>query len=569
MLEEKRMEFQCKQDFLDLLERLVAPLRERYTSTKSGLRVGNTGAYYDKTTIEMEGFSRILWGLVPMWKGGGTILPGFDELYRQGLSSGTDPESSGYWGGFHDKDQHFVEMAAIALGLILTPDKLWNPLSEGEKQHLVTWLNGINQYTLCESNWQLFNVLVNVALKKLGREYSREKMEYGLSLIESYYQGDGWYTDGISKRRDYYVSFAIHYYCLLYSVFMEEDDPQRARRFRERAVEFGQQFVYWFAEDGASIAYGRSLTYRFAQCSFWSACLFAGVEPFPIGVMKGIIARHFKDWMSYPIFDSAGLLTIGYRYPNLHMAESYNAPGSPYWSLKAFLLLALSDEHPVWQVESQPLPPLDRIKTLEHANMVMTRSPEHVCAYVSGQYGGYADNHASEKYSKFVYSTKYGFSVPRSQQDIHENAPDSMLAFVIDGMVFVRRGCSQFQIEDNAVTSTWSPFEGIEVETTVIPDENGHTRRHVVTSEYDCAAYDCGFSVPMYEPGAVKRTQEVGMAKAENGTYGCTVFGESGTGEVLDANPNTNLMFPNSVIPAVRYGIKKGRQEFVTRVEAK
>lgn len=45
--------------------------------------------------------------------------------------------------------------------------------------------------------------------------------------------------------------------------------------------------------------------------------------------------------------------TIGYCYPQMYMAERYNAPGSPYWGMKSFLLLALPDDHPFWIAEAR------------------------------------------------------------------------------------------------------------------------------------------------------------------------------------------------------------------------
>ena len=107
---------------------------------------------------------------------------------------------------------------------------------------------------------------------------------------------------------------------------MEKEDPVRSKLYKERAVLFAKQFIYWFDESGASLPYGRSLTYRFSQVNFFSACLMAEIEPFPLGVMKGLIVRHFCDWMKKPIFDRNDILTIGYGYPNLVMGERYIAP---------------------------------------------------------------------------------------------------------------------------------------------------------------------------------------------------------------------------------------------------
>lgn len=79
--------------------------------------------------------------------------------------------------------------------------------------------------------------------------------------------------------------------------------------------------------------------------------------------------------MQQPIFDNCGILTIGYRYPNLHMAESHNAPGSPYWSLKAFAFLMIPDDAPFWQAEIEPLPELEPLKLLRRGEMLVQRRP--------------------------------------------------------------------------------------------------------------------------------------------------------------------------------------------------
>ena len=63
-------------------------------------------------------------------------------------------------------------------------------------------------------------------------------------------------------------------------------------------------------------------------------------------MIKGIVLRHLRWWLKQPIFDRDGILSVGYSYPNLAMAEDYNAPGSPYWGLKTLLVLALDEATP-------------------------------------------------------------------------------------------------------------------------------------------------------------------------------------------------------------------------------
>src|SRR5690606_4360265 len=126
-------------------------------------------------------------------------------------------------------------------------------------------------------------------------------------------------------------------------------DDERVKRYRERAELFARDIRHWFDEDGGVLAFGRSLTYRFACGGIWGALAFADLEALPWGEIKGHFMRHLRWWAKLPIADRDGVLSIGYGYPNLLMSENYNSAGSPYWALKAFLPLALPQDHPFWQ----------------------------------------------------------------------------------------------------------------------------------------------------------------------------------------------------------------------------
>ena len=565
-----------KKDFQELLLSIVEPLKPYYSEEKARLLLGVTATNYDRKAETMEAFSRPLWGLVPFWAGGGTEA-GFEEIYRLGLVAGTDPTGDEFWGGFHAFDQKFVEMAAISYGLILTPGKLWDPLSDREKERLADWLYGINQYELPVCNWILFAVLVNVALMKLGRKYDAGKLEKYLQGVEEFYLGDGWYQDGDSGQKDYYVSFAIHFYCLFYARVMGEEDPERCRIYKERAMLFGKTFIYWFDEDGAALPFGRSLTYRFAQVSFWSACLMAGVYPYPVEVIKGLIVRHMQDWLKKPVFDRDHILTIGYAYPDLVMGERYNGPGSPYWSLKTFAFLMLPDVHSFWSAKPAPMPALEKVKLIPYADMLMSVYDGHNTAYVPGRYSPAGHGQSQAKYGKFAYDTRFGFHVARSCFELHEAAPDSMLAFCINGYTYVRRICEDFTVSEDKVISSWSPYPDIQVETTVIPESWGHRRIHRIVSNVECEAYDCGFGIASDPDDGYEAGTEEGAAWANNRYASCEVTGEymDDAGEwllepgvVIDADPNTNLLYPKAVIPAVKYRIMEGITVIETCVRA-
>ena len=568
------MNLQTKQDFTALAMRFLSPLLPLYSPGGALLHLGDTGATYPQRTIGMEAFSRPLWALAPLWAGGGRA-DAFLPIYQRGLVNGTDPDSPEYWGDPNDYDQLFVEMAALACAILETPESVWNPLTDTEKAKLGKWLDTINHHDLPGCNWLLFRVLVNLALDSVGMPCSMQQAAADMAEVDKWYVGDGWYSDGpaeVKPQKDYYNPWAIQYYTVLYSVFAARRDPARAALYRERAVQFGRQFAQWFDPDGAALPFGRSLGYRIGQSAFYAACIWAGLEPLPLPVMKGIIVRNLAWWLARPIFDRDGVLTIGYGYPQMYMAEQYNAPGSPYWGLKVFLLLALPDDHPFWACEAAPLPEeLTRPGVIPQpsADLLLQRLPDgQLNAYSPANYEKGDHGQFTEKYGKFVYSTRFGFSASRSYVQLEQTAPDSMLAFVIDGWTFVRRHSDKFVLLGDRLLSEWRPFPGIKVTTELVPTAWGHTRTHTVESNIACTAYDCGFAVPKFAAGCAQSAAG-SEAEAKNAACRCVVKGAAGQGVVINAAPNTNLYDPNTVIPAVRYEIPIGTAVLNTRVESR
>lgn len=557
--------YATKQEWTKLFKKIVDPLKPFYNPELADLHIGNTAAHYDEDAQRTEAFIRPLWGLVPFWAGGGQD-PELARIYRTGIAAGTDPAGPGYWGDCIDYDQRFVEMAALAYGMLMSPDYVWNCLTDKEQDNLANWLYSINVHPFPDNNWNFFNILVNVALKKAGKPYSQACMDKSLAKIESFYIGGGWYADGHIDQRDYYISYAIHFYSLIYALYAE--DEARAKIYRERAAEFAKTFIYWFSDTGAAAPYGRSMTYRFAQTAFWSACVLADVRPFPLGVMKGIITRHIEYWMNMPIYDNANVLTIGYGYPQLYMTEWYNAPGSPYWALKAFAFMALPDAHEFWSVPALPMPKLDDIALLEKPRMVAARNTNgSVTLFTPGVYSFELDEVYTEKYMKFAYSSMFGFSVSRYHRPIHKKAPDSMLAFELDGEYFVRQITLEYDVQKDKVYSKWEPLPGIMVETTIIPQKDGHIRRHKITSEFACKAYDCGFAVASGKKDKPELICREGYAAVKNTYSGCGVHSQTGQGKNIEKVTNCNLISPKTTIPAIVYTVPAGTIEIETIVE--
>ena len=53
------------------LLQLLEPVRGRFTGGGAGLWLGGHAAHYGAGSARMEAFSRMLWGLAPLWAAGG------------------------------------------------------------------------------------------------------------------------------------------------------------------------------------------------------------------------------------------------------------------------------------------------------------------------------------------------------------------------------------------------------------------------------------------------------------------------------------------------------------------
>lgn len=550
-----------KRDYEDLMLKILNPVKPYYSDGKAYLNLGPHTSIYGKKIAGIEGFSRPLWALAAYYAGGEEGKDNsFAKIYREGFTNATNPFHPEYWGEVSDKEQTLVEMAAMGYALLLAPNTFFYPLDEESKKNLAEWLYTINDHEVVPNNWELFKVVVNIGLKNVEMPYRDDVIEDALKKLDSWQLGGGWYKDGLNGGSDYYNPFAIHYYSLLYAKFIEKAYPDRSERLKERARQFAKDYIFWFDREGAGVPYGRSLTYRFAQVALWSALLWADASPFSVGVVKGIINRNLRYWMDKPIFDNNGLLTIGYTYPNLIMSETYNASGSPYWAMKTFLLLALPENHPFFTAEEEPLPELELVHEIPSAKMIVTNSDKGATLYSLA--AAEADRvNLFEKYGKFAYSSKYGFSMSRGARNLDMACPDSFLVFKAKDRYYVDyKLISSELLPDKRLKLVWTPVDGIEVETIITPYESSHKREHTIKSAFSCEAYETGFAVA-FAPNTTELKAEGGKAYVKNMSGGCEVYSEYGDGVIIDAYPNTNVVAPLTKIPALIYDIPQGESK--------
>ncbi|MDR2028922.1 MAG: DUF2264 domain-containing protein [Treponema sp.] len=580
------------------LVELLAPLEDH--ALPGGYYLGSAAARYSPKIALMEGWSRTLWGIGPLIAGGGEY-PGLDRVLAI-LKQGINPKDPGWWGIPLDKDQRLVEMAAIALSLIIARNRFWESLDKTEQEQLYTWLAAIEGRELPDTNWHFFRILVCTAFRKLGLPVDEGAEKESFDRIEACYVGDGWYQDGIGGTYDFYNPFGFHFYGLVYAGLAADQDRSRAAIYVERARLFAPRFAAWFREDGSIVPYGRSLTYRFAAASFFSACAFAGIEALPWGLMKGLLLRNLRWWFSRPILDNGGILSTGYGYPNLIMADTYNSPGSPYWGLKAYLVLALGEDHPFWRAGERPLSdlfaastgagasglPVNRATGADPADralimaekipgFILSRSPEDVQLLVPGQYPGFDMAHAAEKYCKFAYSARFGFCVSHSNYNIEMTGCDSMLLLTEDGYWRQRRQVRTLGSGENWTASIWEPWVDVRITTFLVSLGTWHVRLHRIESGRTLRTVEGGFPVKRYAEfgeappaGNAAAVPREALAAFDWGASRIAALedGSRRQGAVVIPGPNLNILYPSVAVPVLEGTLEPGLTVWAAGVRA-
>lgn len=558
-----------RRDLTKWVNEILNAVTPFFKNNASGVDLANFTTHYGQRIANMEAFSRLLWGVTPLLAGGQE--PEQLSLYIQAIKNGVNPEHPDYWGEIGHSDQRVVEMAAYGLLLALAHQPLLAHFNEQEKQQLWHWLKQSETATIPDNNWHFFPILVQVGFHHAGMPVNREAIERHFDAMERYWLGDGWYSDGPERPRDYYISMGFHFYGLIYSRLMKDVDPQRCAVLRERAAVFAQDFIHFFEENGAAIPFGRSLTYRFAQAAFWSAAAFAGLEVYSPGIMKGIVLRHLRWWMQQQPFDRDGVLSVGYSYPNLIMAEDYNAPGSPYWALKTVLVLALGENSAFWQAEEEALPARHSPHAIPRADQVLVHQPRHLWMLTSGQWERNNFVNTEAKYCKFAYSTRYAFNVERGRFGLPHASPDSMLLLSEkDNYWRGRRDCMQVTTQQNYLYSRWQPWNDVTVDTWLVAQGNWQIRVHHLKTARELDTAEGGFSLcsrPQPEQHTATGISQL-SGESDLSAIHCLSL-RPRQGEVVLTPPNSNLLFADrAAVPVLRGELSVGQHLLVCAVWA-
>ncbi len=375
----------------------------------------------------LEAFARSMWMAGP-WLAthptGEALVDGrtidLGAFYREGFVNGTDPHHPDSWFRLLGLGQTLVEAAAMAWNLWLARERLWDPLSAKERHRVLAWFSEASAIPPVDNNWRLFSALLMSVSKHLGGRFDQAVIDAHLDRVESFYVGDGWYNDGplpggrTNWSIDYYNALVLHPYLLYWSLLDGDTQPERRERIVGRASEFQRSFVHWFSSDGSFPCFGRSMVYRMGVSHVFPAAVLADACPLPLGQVRRLCGRVIGRFLDAPgVLGSDGELTMGFRREFQPMMEPYSGPGSPYWAAKAFVVLAIPEDHPFWSSAEEDLPIEDADYTLAipAAGFLVRgdRATAHV-QVVNGKSLVYP-----KKYSDLAYSSHFGYEIERHQ----------------------------------------------------------------------------------------------------------------------------------------------------------
>lgn len=287
---------------------------------------------------------------------------GLAQWYADGLAAGVDPGSPERWPRATEVNQAKVEAASIAIALHESRHVLWDALDDRVRAQTVDWLAEVigQPYPAC--NWLWFQNVVEAFLRSVGGPWSAGDIDGNIATMESWYLGDGWYTDGFegagtARNFDWYAGWAMNFYPLWYCRMSgEHADPALWTRYADRLRRYLDGVQHLYAPDGAPLHQGRSLTYRHAALApVWAGALF-DATPLPPGRTRRLASGVLRHFHVAATDQGGGLEPIGWYGEFPAIRQPYTGPGSPYWSSKGFAGLVLPADHPVWTDVELPLP---------------------------------------------------------------------------------------------------------------------------------------------------------------------------------------------------------------------
>jgi hypothetical protein len=355
-----------------------------------------------------------------------------EEMMRKALANGTDPASGVTWETL-DKGQLDVESGSISWGTFLAGARVLSKLTPAQSTNLQSWL--LNHTAgVVDQNWNLFYIVTNSLLKNQGWKSNPAALTTDLAKIESYYKGDGWYTDGATHVFDEYNNTVFVPDTIAWSVLTGSDNPTQRSAMMMRVRTFLQDQPYFFGTGGMHPEFGRSTAYKTARLTGlliayyidrtyntpdkWNLGFKVLPESFTPGMLRRLVRQQLNYYFTNALDPATGLLVQAATLAgSVDIAEDYISPGSVSWAVRAFgPLFLLADDDPFWSTpeEALPIEKGNYNQWLPTPGLLLsgTQSTGNVVLFNAGS--TFSTAHTDSyilKYGKFAYSSQLGFAV--------------------------------------------------------------------------------------------------------------------------------------------------------------
>jgi hypothetical protein len=267
------------------------------------------------------------------------------------------------------------------------------------------------------------------------------------------------------------------------------------------------------------------------------------------------------------------------------MADRYNSPGSPYWALKMFLILALNENHPFWQAEETPLSNQPQVTADKIPGLIISRNADDVQFLCSGRIAPFEMNHAAQTYCKCAYSARFGFCVSHGGANLEQAGGDSMLLLSdLDSETETggnhwreRRGTTEILSGENWISSVWRPWPDVKIFTLLISLGAWHLRFHRIESARKLKTAEGAFAIKRFndfdEALPLNNSAAVEWEALTAFPWGASrivalELSSTRIGTLVVPAPNLNILEPSAVIPTLTGTLEAGTSILVTAVRA-
>jgi hypothetical protein len=391
-----------------LLKNVVGQCYDPKTKTFR-LPVGPQVSYQGKESDALELTLRPFIGLGYLARH--SSCPDLEKIYLDVIRQGVDPQSKCFWGSLATQ-QVLIENSSLLTGILLNPQKFWEPLTAAERANFLDYVASCNRREFVDNNWLWSKVFHQLFIHTLGETQNRAgEIRTVMNRIDDFYTGEGWYRDGLQDaelRYDHYNSWAMHYYGLLFCLLAGPEFDDLKAVLRTRFIAFKKSYLLLFSRDHLPVAWGRSLIYRFGMLSCFGVALENQLlDAREIKTIKALSTQTINRFFGAQILDQHGLLTMGYTQTNKNVLEGYSGAGSPYWALKGFSFLLLEPGHDFWKSGVDSKVNVSQVVHVKSGGFSVQRDSDGHSLVING---GIRSQLYSDKYNRFAFSNVFPLS---------------------------------------------------------------------------------------------------------------------------------------------------------------